>query len=147
MEQRLREFFAAYEARTNKALADPPEVDVDATVSAFADCFVEANPKGVQCGQNGDEFREAVGKGFEFYRSLGTKQMKIVSLAVTPLDELHAMAKVHWESFYRRKDGREERIEFDVIYFVQVIGDAPRIFAYITGDEQKAYEEKGLTPE
>jgi hypothetical protein len=146
-EQTLRDFFAAYEARTNRALQDPPEVDVEATAAAFADCFVEASPKGVQCGQNDDQFREVIPKGFDFYRSIGTKTMKIVSLETTLLDDFHALARVHWEAFYERKDGRQERIEFDVIYLVQRTGDQPRIFAYVTGDEEKLYQEKGLVPE
>jgi len=38
------------------------------------------------------------------------------------------------------------RGEFDVIYLVQTLGETPRIFAYITGDEEKALREKGLFP-
>lgn len=143
----LKDFFAAYEARTNKALQDPPEVDAEATADAFAECFVEASPKGVSCGKNDEQFREVIPKGFDFYRSLGTKAMKIVSLETTPLDDLHAVARVHWEAFYERKDGRKERIGFDVIYLVQQLGDKPRIFAYVTGDEEQLYREKGLVPE
>lgn len=146
IEQKLKKFFADYEARTNRALVDPPEVDVEATAGAFADCFVEANPNGVTCGTNGDQLREVIPKGFDFYRSIGTQSMKIAALAVTPLDELHAMVKVHWDATYRKKDGSGEAIDFDVIYFVQDRGEGPKIFAYITGDEQEAYREKGLIP-
>jgi hypothetical protein len=53
---------------------------------------------------------------------------------------------VHWRSFYTKKDGREELIEFDVIYFVQMRDEKPKIFAYITGDEQGVLREKGFIP-
>jgi uncharacterized ParB-like nuclease family protein len=34
----------------------------------------------------------------------------------------------------------------DVIYFVQALDGQPKIFAFIAGDEQKVYEEKGIVP-
>lgn len=143
----LEKFFADYEARVNRALGDIPEVDVEATAGAFADCFIEANPNGVVCGKNDEELRAAIPKGMEFYRSIGTKSMKVVSLMPTQLDEYHVMAKVHWKASYVKKDGRKELIEFDVIYLVQMRESIPKIFGYITGDEQKVYRERGLVPE
>jgi hypothetical protein len=70
--------------------------------------------------------------------------MSIDSVKVSSLDEYHSLAKVHWRSFYKKGDGREAQIDFDVIYFVQIIGEKPKIFAYITGDEQGVLREKGL---
>ena len=145
--QKLEKFFAEYEVRMNKALAEKPEVDVEATAGSFTDCFIEASPLGVMCGKNDEQFRAQIPKGLEFYRSIGTKSMKIASLAVTPLDDYYAMAKVHWQAFYVKKDGSNLTLEFDVIYLVQTIGSKSKIFGYITGDEQKAYKEKGLIPE
>jgi hypothetical protein len=145
-DQKLKEFFAEYEARITRALAEPPVVDIEATMAAFADCFIEANPNGVSCGKNGEEFRAQIPQGFEFYRSIGTKSMKIASLTIAQLDDYHAQAKIHWEAFYKKKDGEEVLLDFDVIYFVQTSGEKQKIFAFITGDEQKAYQEKGLVP-
>ncbi len=146
MDGRIERFFAGYAARFNRALGDAPVVDVEGTASAFADCFIEASPRGVNCGKNDSQFRAMIPQGVEFYRRIGTTSMAITSLNVTELDGFHAMVKVRWDSRYRRKDGREERIEFDVIYLVQTLGETPRIFAYITGDEEKALHEKGLLP-
>lgn len=144
LDTKLTQFFGNYEARTNRALADPPEVDVEATAGAFAECFIEANPNGVVCGKNDEHFRESIPKGLEFYRSIGTKSMKIVSLTPTALDGGHAMAKVHWRAEYEKKEGEERGIDFAVLYLLQMVGKEPKIFGYITGDEQKAYEEMGL---
>jgi hypothetical protein len=143
MQSSLRKFFAEYEARMNKALGEPPEIDVEATAEAFADCFVEASPVGIVCG-NKEQLRPQIPKGYEFYRSIGTTFMKIMGLETTQLDNLHTMAKVHWDSRYVKKDGKKVQIEFDVIYLLQLIGDTPKIFAYITGDEQKVLKEHGL---
>jgi hypothetical protein len=122
----------------------PPSVNVEATAAAFADCVLAANPVGVNCGRNDEEFRKQIPKGFEFYRSIGTKSMTIKSLTTTSLDDYHSMIKVHWEAFYWKLDGHEDLIDFDVIYLVQMIDETPKIFAYITGDEQKVLRERGL---
>lgn len=143
----LAAFFDAYAARVNRALVDPPDVDVEATAAAFAECFLGANPQGVRCGANDAAFREAIPQGFAFYRSIGTQRMEITALDVTALDAGHALATVDWSAHYRRRDGRELSIEFSVIYLVQLLGDAPLIFCYITGDEEAAYREHGLMPE
>jgi hypothetical protein len=142
--RKLEEFFREYEARFNKAMTGT--IDTEATANAFASCFIEASPFGVNCGKNDDQFRVMIPKGYEFYRSIGTKTMKIASLDITLLDDYHSMAKVHWQANYMKKDGSEESIDFDVIYFVQTINDQLEIFAYITGDEQGVLRERGLIP-
>ena len=77
MTDKIREFFAQYEARVNRALGEMPEIDAKATAEAFSDCFIAANPGGVNCGKNDEQFRSQILQGFEFYRSIGTKSMKI----------------------------------------------------------------------
>lgn len=145
MDDKINEFFAQYEARVNRALGDAPEVDdAKATVEAFSDCFIAANPRGVSCGKNDEQFRLQILQGFEFYRSIGTKSMTISCLAVTALDEFHVQARVSWQAEYIKKDGSGERIDFDVIYMLQTIGERPKIFAFITGDEEGALRERGL---
>ena len=142
----MERFFARYAERFNLALADPPVMDVEGTAAAFADCFVAANPQGVACGRNDSRFHVAIPQGWEFYRRMGMTSMEIVSIHVTPLDEIHTMAKVRWNSRYRMQGGREEQIAFDVIYLLQIRDGVPKIFAYITGDEERALREKGLGP-
>lgn len=144
IDQRLRDFFADYEKLFNKALAGA--ADIEATAAAFADCFVGANPMGVSCGENNTLFRSSIAQGFDFYRSAGNRSITIGSVKITPLDDYHHMAKVRWNAFYVKKDGGNELIGFDVIYLVQTIGESPKIFAHITGDEQKALRERGLMP-
>jgi hypothetical protein len=145
MDDKINEFFAQYEARVNRALGDAPEVDdARAMVEAFSDSFIAANPGGVICGKNDEQFRLHILQGLEFYRSIGTKSMTISGLTVTALDEFHAQARVSWQSDYIKKDGSGLRIDFDVIYMLQTVGERPKIFAYITGDEDGALRERGL---
>jgi hypothetical protein len=138
----IKKFFSAYETRFNDALNG--KEDVDATVNSFASCFLEASPAGINCGKNDASLREAIPRGNAYYKKIGTKSMKIISLDITPLDGLHYMVKVHWDSLYEKKDKEEVAISFDVIYFLQLKDNELKIFLYITGDEQKVLEENGL---
>lgn len=145
-QQQVEAFFRDYAERTNNGLKTPPEIDLEATAGAFAEHFIEANPAGVSCGENNDDFRAAIPKGLEFYRSIGTQRMTVDSLDVTPLDDFHVMAKVHWKADYRKQDGSPLVIDFDVIYFLQRRDEQLKVFAYISGDEQQTYVDHGLVP-
>lgn len=142
MESSIYDFFAAYEQRFNAALQG--DTDIEGTAGAFASFFVEASPAGIHGGSNDSEFRKKIPQGMDFYRSIGTYSMEILSQEVTQLDHLHFMVKIHWKATYRNKDNTELDIEFDVIYFLQLQEGALKIFAYITGDEDKVMREHGL---
>lgn len=142
LNKKIEAFFTAYEGRFNDALVG--KIDAEETASAFADCFIEANPFGVNCGKNDNLFLKVIPEGYKFYKSIGAQAMKIVAVTITHLDAHHAMVKAHWRSHYKKKDGHEVWIEFDVIYFVQIVHEQIKIFAYITGDEQGVLHERGL---
>lgn len=143
-ERKLLSFMVDYETRVNRALEDHPIVDVDGTVDAFTSCFFAATPSEIACNENDAEFRASIPRGFEFYRSIGTRSMRIASLDVTELDDHHAMVKVRWNSLHRRADGNEVRIDFDVIYLIRLAGGVPRIFGTIAGDEDRLLRQHGL---
>lgn len=145
-EKKLKEFFSGYAARFNQVLAGG-DADIEATVESFASCFLLASPQGVACSTNDEQFAESVSKGYEFYKSIGTKSMDIISIEVTNLDKHHDMTKIHWRSVYDKEDHPDSIIEFDVFYFTQSLQGDPVIFAYITGDEQKVLAENGLIEE
>ena len=141
LKQKIDQFFQAYEKRFMDGLDG--KVDVEGTTKAFATCFMEASPAGVVCGQNDAKFHEAIPKGYEFYKSVGTTSMKITSKETTPLDDFHIVCKVSWSSSYK-KGTQEEVIDFDVFYFLQNLHGDLKIFGYVTGDEQKALKDRGL---
>lgn len=143
IEQTIDIFFEAYALRFNKSLSGQ-DTDIEGTINSYANSFVEASPLGVSMAKNDQSFKEAIPKAYEFYKSIGTKSMKILSKEITPLDEFHSMVKVHWKANYVKRDGATEEILFDVIYILQHKEQTPKIFAYITGDEQKALMKKGL---
>jgi hypothetical protein len=143
-QEHLEKFFADYEARINIALTEPSKFDVDATINAYTECFMEAHPKGVTCFQNDEKMRQTFPQMFEAQRKLGAKSMRIISREIMPLDEFHAMAKIHWEARYIRKDGQEVVANFDEFYFVQTLNQISKVFAYIAGDQEKWMKDNGL---
>lgn len=140
----IEEFFSAYEAHFNNSLTSD-HVTKDEMSQFFEGCFVESSPAGVICGRNDEQFIEKIQSGFEFYKSIGSKSMTIVSRDITLLDELHALAKIYWRYTYI-KDEREGTIDFTNYYFVTT-RDQVKIFGYIAGDEQKALADSGLMAE
>lgn len=139
----IERFFESYAARFARALADPADVDVEATAAAFADCFLGAGPQGVACGQNDAAFRAQIPQGYGFYRRIGITSIAVSSIAPTPLDTRHWSVRVGWTEGY--DNGRRAgEVSFEVIYFLQMTGDGPKIFAWITGDEEGELRRLGL---
>lgn len=142
-EQQLDDFFNHYCEVFNKAIKkDIPEIEQ--TAELFSTCFIAANPSGVNCGQNNETFRDAMQKGYVFYRDIGITSMDIVSKKITVLDNFHTMVKVHWKSNFHKRDGVKGSIEFENIYFIQTRDGQHKVFAYITGDEQTALKKAEL---
>ena len=143
--QEIESFFDSYAKRSNDALREPPLEDIDGVTDAFAPFFVEASPKGVIGGPNDESFRDMIPKGFARYREIGGTAMRVVRVKVTELDDFNAFARVDWEFDYvRRSDGRSGTVVFQNIYFLNFATGAPKVFAYITPDEEQAMKDHGL---
>lgn len=138
----IEDFFASYAGEFAQALEG--HADAEATARHFTDCFIEASVHGVSCGRNDEVFRQQIPRGYDFYRSIGMKSMLVRDIQVSPLDGAHSIARVRWDSTYGKPDGTEESIDFEVIYFLQMTSGEPKIFGYITGDEQAIMRERGL---
>jgi hypothetical protein len=153
MEQMSVDFFTAYAKRFNDYLQSAPEagsaparakLDVRGVIESFAPYFVESSPVGVRGGKNGWLFKRMVPRGFAHYVRIGAQRMEIAGLDSTLLDAFHALCKVSWHSEYARVDGTPESIDFEVIYLLRIKDGPPKIFAYITGDEEQALKDHGV---
>ena len=92
-EQQIDDFFKYYcDVFNNGIKGDIPEIE--RTAELFSTCFVAADPSGINCGQNNETFRDAMDKGYAFYRNIGITSMDIVSKTITPLDNFHTITKV-----------------------------------------------------
>ena len=138
----VRAFFRDYARLFAQGLKG--RTDAAALRACFADYFVGADPNGVRGARNGLLFRLMIPRGYKAYRAMGTRSMTITKLAVTTLDDVHAMAKVDWLATYDGRKGDGEDIAFANIYFLQVRDGTAKIFAYVTPDEQAALKAHGL---
>ena len=142
MEMAVRSLFDRYARNFQQALEG--DVDMDEVTSAYASAFVAASPAGVMAGENDERLREVMARGYEHYRGIGMREMRLRAVRVSPIDELHCVAHVAWSATYARTDAPDVTIDFEVHYLVQVLEGRARIFGWIAGDEQAEVEKHGI---
>jgi hypothetical protein len=137
-------FFARYGELMNAGIAEG-KADTAALAACFAPYFVGSSPQGVFGGEAGTTLQQMLGDGIENYRRIGGTAFIIDDIEVADVDPLHAMARVSWRFDYKRpSDGKIGSIRFANEYLVSFADEMPRIFAWVTPDEQAALEEHGL---
>jgi hypothetical protein len=134
MEISVRKLFERYESFFNRTLRG--DIDMDEMASLYASDFVAASPAGVSTGKNDDQLKQIMAQGYAHYRAIGTKEMRIRDVRLSSIDELHCVAHVAWIAIYARKDQPDVAIDFDVHYFVQKRDGEPKVFGWVSGDEQ-----------
>ena len=142
MEASVRELFERYERFFNQSLAG--EIDVDEMASLYASHFIAATPAGVLTGKNDDQFKQVMAEGYARYRAIGTKEMRIRNVRLSPIDEHHCVAHVAWTATYARKGQPDVAIDFEVHYFVQSLDGMPKVFGWASGDEQAILRKHGI---
>ena len=134
METAVRNLFARYQGFFNRALNG--DVNLDEGTSFYASAFIAASPAGVMAGKNDDQLKQVMAQGYARYRAIGTKEMRIRNVRLSPIDEHHCVAHVAWTATYVRKDQSDVAIDFDVHYLVQELDGEPKVFGWVSGDEQ-----------
>lgn len=142
LEQTVHAFFERYAQLSADALEG--RADLDAISALYAENMFAATPAGVFPGQNDDTLRTALGNGFEQYRAIGTRALLIESIDVHRIDEFHCIAKVGWNGVYDRGNDPDIEIRFNVHYFLQMRGDHPVVFGWISGDEEAVLKDHGI---
>ena len=117
-------------------------LDLQRSAEFFAESFISAGPNGT-ITQSKAEFLKEAHKAVDFYRSVGQKSAKILTLDEQPITEQYSLVKVHWSVTFQKT--ADKLIEFDVSYLVQKVGKEPKIILFIAHqDEQKAMQDLGL---
>ena len=142
MEKSVRTLFERYARVFNTSLQG--EVDMDDVAALYATEFIAASPAGVMTGKNDERLKQVMAQGYARYRAIGTKEMRIRGLRISPMDEHHCVAHVAWRAIYARKDQPDVAIDFDVHYLVQQLGAEPKVFGWVAGDEQALLKEHGI---
>lgn len=142
MEKVVRKFFERYASVFKQALGG--DVDMNEVAALYASEFIAASPAGVMAGKNDDQLKQVMAQGYARYRAIGTKEMRLRNVRVSPIDDHHCMAHVAWTATYAREDQPDIAIDFDVHYFVQNLDGEPKVFGWISGDEQALLEQHGI---
>ena len=142
METQVKALFERYEQAMKQALAGKP--DMEETTDFYASAFVAASPAGIMAGKNDDALKQVMEQGYAHYRAIGTKEMRIRETRISPIDDHHCVAHVAWTATYARQDKPDVTIDFDVHYLVQQLDGAPKIFGWISGDEQAVLKQHGI---
>ena len=142
MEISVRRFFERYESCFNRSLAG--DMDADEVASLYATEFIAASPSGVITGKNDDQLKQVLAQGHARYRAIGTKEMRIRNVRLSSIDDHHCVAHVAWTATYVRKDQPDVAIDFDVHYFIQQLDEEPKVFGWVSGDEQSLLSKHGV---
>jgi hypothetical protein len=142
MEASVRKLFERYERFSNQSLGGG--INMDEVATLYASAFIAASPAGVMTGKNDDRLKRAMTEGYAHYRAIGTKEMRIRNLHLSPIDDRHCVAHVAWTASYARKDQPDIAIDFDVHYFVQKLDGEPKVFGWVSGDEQALLRKHGI---
>ena len=142
METGVRAFFERYETVFNRSLGG--DADMDAVAALYAPEFIAASPAGVMAGKNDDQLKQAMAQGYARYREIGTKEMRLRDVRVSPLDDRHCVAHVAWTATYARTNQPDVTIDFDVHYFIQMLGGEPKVFGWVSGDEEALLRQHGI---
>jgi hypothetical protein len=142
MEERVRELFARYEQVFRRALHG--YADVGEAARLYAAEFIAATPSGVMTGKNDERLAKVMQDGYAHYRAQGMKDIRLRGLRIAPIDEGHCLAHVSWQATYARENRPEVAVDFEVHYFVQTLASGPKVFGWVSGDEQKLLKERGL---
>jgi hypothetical protein len=142
METSVRKLFERYERVFNAALHG--DGDMDDVAALYASDFIAASPAGVMTGKNDEQLKQVMAQGYARYRAIGTKEMRMRGLRISPMDEHHCVAHVAWRATYVRNDKPDVTIDFDVHYLVQQLGAEPKVFGWVSGDEQAVLKEHGI---
>jgi hypothetical protein len=142
METSIRQFFERYERFFNQSLGG--DMDMNEVAALYASEFIAVSPSGVKAGKNDDQLKQVMAQGYERYRTIGTKAMRLRDVRLSPIDDHHCVAHVAWTATYARRDQTDVAIDFDVHYFVQELAGEPKVFGWVSGDEQALLRKHGI---
>lgn len=142
METSVRKLFERYERVFKRSLSG--DMDMDEAAALYAAEFIAASPAGVRTGKNDDRLKEIMVRGYARERAVGMKDMAIRHVRLSPIDDRHCVAHVAWTATYARSGRPDVAIDFDVHYFVQTLDGEPKVFGWVSGDEQALLRTHGI---
>lgn len=143
MDIEIEALFDRYERYFNQALRG--KVDMADILSLYATEVIGAGPGGVRAAKNDEEFREYLAQGYDRYRAMGMTEIRRRNLRFSRIDDPHCVAHVAWSATYSPKERPDKvMIGFDMHYLIHVMEKEPKIFGWVSGDEQALLKSHGI---
>jgi hypothetical protein len=142
VETSVRSFFERYASVFNQALDG--DANMEEVAALYAPAFIAASPAGVTTGKNDGSLQSMMAQGYARYRAMGTKEMRIRDIRISPIDEQHCLAHVGWTAVYAGKNKPDVSLGFEVHYFVQTLDGEPKVFGWVSGDEEALLKQHGI---
>jgi hypothetical protein len=95
-------------------------------------------------GKNDEQLTQVMAQGYERYRAMGTKEVRLRDVRISPIDGHHCVAHVAWRATYARPGREDVAIDFDVHYFIQKLDEEPKVFGWVSGDEEALLRQRGV---
>ena len=142
MKADVQKFFERYASVFNACLGG--DAGMDEAAALYAPEFIAASSTGVMTGKNDDQLKHVMAQGYARYRAMGMKQMRLRAIRLSQMDGQHCVAHVAWTAINTRKDRADVAIDFDVHYLVQMLNRDPKVFGWVSGDEQALLRKHGI---
>jgi hypothetical protein len=138
----IEAFFQHYRDVFNSGLRG--ELDPKTQAGLYAKHFVGSSPRGIAGGKNGLFLKLVTRFAYARYRKRGMDEMQLRGVAVTPVDDMHKLAKVSWRAVFAPGVGDGQPIDFDNHYLVRRESDGWKVFAWTSEDEEEAMRRHGV---
>lgn len=135
-------FMARHAALFRRALIEDPAPDEGAGL--YATEVIAASPQGVHAARNDADSVLAMRQAHARFRAIGTRDMQIEAMRLSPMDDRHCIAHVGWCASNARDDAAVRQIGFEAHYLMQILDDQARILGWISGDEQAVRRRHGI---
>lgn len=142
MDTSVRKFLERYESVFNRALSG--DANMEEVASLYASELIAALPAGVGTAKNDAHLRQVMAQGYARHRAIGTKDMRIRDIRLSPIDDHHCVAHVAWTATYARRGGPDAAIDFDVHYLIRERHGEPKVFGWVSGDEEALLQQHGI---
>jgi len=118
-DNRIKNFFEGVEQASQT-------LDLHLIDSQFADQFIFADPNGTRVVEK-QKFLAFLPQRQEFFKSIGHRSTKVLSLDETRLDDQYTMVKAHFLMTFQKSPGEMVEARIDSTYFLFMKGETPKI--------------------
>ena len=136
-DNRIKKFFEGVERASNA-------LDLSLIDTQYADQFIFADPDGTRVIDKG-RFLPALPRRREFFKSIGHRSTKVLSLEETPIDDQYTMIRAHFLMKFKKASGQIAEANVASTYILFMKGESPKVVMHMEHEDlQQAMKDRGL---